>query len=301
MEQVQLGKTGLRIGAVAYGCWRFTDGDVGSATARIRTALEHGMTLIDTADIYGYGTEVGFGGAEALLGDVFRTDPGLRSKIVLATKAGVDLPKPYNSHPDYLAATLDASLARLGTDHVELFYIHRPDLTVPFADVAGALNAMLASGKVRHIGVSNFTAAQTRALQAYLDAPIAALQSELSVWQQATLEDGVHDYAMETGASVFAWSPLAGGALATGKAPGGADSGTHMRVMMAIDKLAMAKGVTRTHIALAFVRALHARPIPVIGTQSPERIREAAAAVQVELAAREVYDLIEARRGTAMP
>lgn len=292
-------KTGSR--PIAYGCWRMTDGDVEKATRLVHTALDHGITHIDTADVYGFGEPIGFGGAERVLGEVLNADQGLREKIVLATKGGVELPTPYNSTPNYLASALDASLARLSVDHVDLYYVHRPDLTVPLADVAGALDAMVASGKVRQIGVSNYTASQARALQAHLKTPLSALQNEVSVWAQDPITDGVLDYAMEIGAQAFAWSPLAGGALATGRFPEGGDRLAVSRVNHCLDHLAAMHRASRTAIALAFLRGLHASPVPIIGTQTPERIHEAVRASDVTLSAREIYDLIEARQGIGMP
>ncbi|MEM1106195.1 MAG: aldo/keto reductase [Pseudomonadota bacterium] len=288
-------------GQIAYGCWRLTQGGVEAARRNINAALEAGMTVIDTADIYGYGEPAGFGGAEALLGQILSDAPHLRAQMYLATKAGVDLPKPYNSSPAYLEAALNASLARLATDYVDLFYIHRPDLTVPFSDVAGALNRFMASGRIRAVGVSNFTASQARALAAHLDAPIAAIQCELSAWHQAPLEDGTLDLAMEIGAKVYAWSPLAGGSLATGSPLGAAAPADFERLMVAIDRLAEARGASRTQIALAFVTHLHARPVPIIGTQSPGRITEAASAAEITLKPEEVYGLVAARRGAPLP
>ncbi|MEO0465577.1 MAG: aldo/keto reductase [Pseudomonadota bacterium] len=287
--------------ALAYGCWRMTDGDVGKATRLIHAALDHGISHIDTADIYGYGEPIGFGGAEAVLGDVLKDDPGLRGQIVLATKGGVELPTPYNSHPSYLSAALDASLARLGVDHVDLYYVHRPDLTVAMADLGAALDAMVAAGKVLKIGVSNFSASQARALQANMKTALSASQNETSVWQQSPITDGVLDYAMEIGAQAYAWSPLAGGALATGRFDTGADTEAVNRVMSTIDTLAEHHSATRTQIALAFLRGLHASPVSIIGTQTPERIAEAADSLSVILSSRDIYDVIEARSGQGMP
>ncbi|MEL6569889.1 MAG: aldo/keto reductase, partial [Pseudomonadota bacterium] len=108
MKQVKLGASGLSVGTIAYGCWRFAGDDASQADRKIRTALDHGMTLIDTADIYGYGEPAGFGGAEVRLGEVLAADPSLRARMVLATKGGVHLPTPYKASGDYLAKAVDA-------------------------------------------------------------------------------------------------------------------------------------------------------------------------------------------------
>ena len=178
MKLTTLGQTDIKIGQIAYGCWRFAGSTLEEADDKIRTALDYGMNLIDTADIYGFGEPSGFGGAEARLGEVLSMDKGLRDKMILATKGGITPPRPYDSSYDYLMEALDNSLSRLRTKYVDLYQIHRPDLIAPMTETARALNDMVASGKVRHIGVSNFTVAQTRALQAHLDAPLVSLQPE---------------------------------------------------------------------------------------------------------------------------
>ncbi|MEO0450450.1 MAG: aldo/keto reductase [Pseudomonadota bacterium] len=297
MRQTAIGKTGIQTGAIAYGCWRFTQSSLSDADAKIRTALDVGMTLIDTADIYGFGEPRGFGGAEAVLGDVLTADPGLRNKMFLATKGGIIPPRPYDSSYAYLMSALDQSLARLKTDHVDLYQIHRPDLLAPVEDTAKALNEMVRSGRVRWIGVSNFTVAQTRALQAHLDHPIATLQPEFSALQQAPITDGSFEWCSETGATALVWSPLAGGALATGQTD-------HLRgpaVLAVLNRLAETYATDRTSIALAFTLQPAAKIIPIIGTQNLDRIRDAARASEIALTARDFYDIVEAYRGEPMP
>ena len=288
---MKLGTTDIEIGKIAYGCWRFAGHDVATGDRLIRTALDHGMRFIDTADIYGFGEPRGFGGAEALLGEVLAASPKLRGQMVLTTKGGIDAIRPYDSSYRYLMDAIDASLTRLQTDHVELYQIHRPDLTVSMQETAKALNEIVASGKAAHIGVSNFTTAQTRALQAHLDTPIVSLQSELSPLAQDPVTDGTLDYAVETGATVMAWSPLAGGQVPTQDGP----------VQTILDTIAEIYGTTRSVIALAFTCGFGADVIPIIGTQTPDRIIESAYAAQINLRGREVYDVIEAFRGEGMP
>ena len=136
-----------------------------------------------------------------------------------------------------------------------------------------------------------------RALQAHLDTSLISTQPEFSALQQAPIVDGTLDWCSETGATCLAWSPLAGGTLATGK--GGAERLSD--VLAVIDRLAETHGATRTQVALAFTLSHQANVVPIIGTQTPDRIREAAGASHVELTAREFYDLVEAYRGEPMP
>lgn len=297
MRQIAIGNTAIQVGALAYGCWRFAESTVAEADAKIRTALEAGMTLIDTADIYGFGEPKGFGGAEAVLGDVLAADPNLRDKMFLATKGGIIPPRPYDSSYDYLQAAMDASLRRLKVESVDLYQIHRPDLVAPMAETARALNDFVASGKARYIGVSNFTVSQTRALQAHLDAPLLTTQPEFSALRQDPITDGTFDWCSETGATALVWSPLAGGAIATGAT----DHPRGAAVLSVLDRLAETYGVDRTVVALSFTLTHQASIIPIIGTQNLARITESARAASLTLTARDFYDILEAYRGAAMP
>jgi len=284
MKQTKLGNTDIKIGQIAYGCWRFAGSTLEDADDKIRTA----------------GEPSGFGGAEARLGEVLSMDKGLRDKIVLATKGGITPPRPYDSSYDYLMEALNNSLSRLRTDYVDLYQIHRPDLIVPFAEQARVLGDMIKSGKVRHVGVSNFTVSQTRALQAHLDVPLVSLQPEFSALEQSPMTDGVLDYASETGATAFAWSPLAGGRLATGQKGEGDDVVRFERIIATMDRLAADHDVSRSQIALAFTMIHQANVVPIIGTQKIERIIESAAAAEIALSARDFYDLVESYRGIEM-
>ena len=293
---MKLGQSDIDVGKISFGCWRFAKHDVSTADGLIRTALDAGMNLIDTADIYGLGDfpkreDGGFGQAEERLGEVLAAAPSLRKQIILATKGGIDAKRPYDSSRAYLTKAIEASLTRLRTDYVDLYQIHRPDLTTPASETAQALNEIVASGKARAIGVSNFSAAQTRALQKHLDHPIATVQPEFSALEQSPVTDGILDYAQETGATVLAWSPLAGGRIPTESGP----------VQTALDEIATRYGISRSVAALAFTRGFGATVIPIIGTQNPDRIRESGYAAQVNLTGRETYDIIEALRGETMP
>ena len=297
MRQTAIGNTDVRVGALAYGCWRFAESTVDDADTKIRTALEAGLTLIDTADIYGLGEPRGFGGAEAVLGEVLRRDPSLRSRMFLATKGGIIPPRPYDSSYDYLTAAMEASLTRLNVDGVDLYQIHRPDLIAPVEETARALNDMVKSGKTRFVGVSNFTVAQTRALQAHLEVPLVSTQPEFSALHQDPITDGTFDWCSETGATALVWSPLARGSIPrlSSDHPRGA------AVISCLQHIAEAHGASVSDIALAFTMKHQAKIIPIIGTQNPTRIIESAKAAELDLPARAFYDIIEAYRGQAMP
>lgn len=291
----RLGKSSLVVAPLAWGMWRFKGDDVNAARALIETAIEMGVDLFDTADIYGPDNGEAFGAAEALLGRVLAEAPILRQRMVLATKAGIEIGTPYNSSASYLIGACEASLMRLGLDHVELFQIHRADLLAHPAEVARALDRLREDGKIREAGVSNYSPAQVRALQAHLPFPLATTQPEFSPLAISALYDGVLDQAMELGISVLAWSPIAGGKLAN------PESEREKAVVAALSKIAERAKVPVTVAAYAWILAHPAHPIPIVGSQQPERIREAALARNVHLTRSEWYEVLTASRGEPLP
>jgi len=276
--------------------WRFAGDDVKAARAKIDTALEIGITLFDTADIYGPDNSEPFGAAEALLGRVFAEDASLRDRLVLATKGGIAMGVPYDSSADYIAGAIDASLKRLGVDTIDLWQIHRPDLLTHPQEVAKALGDAVSAGKVGAIGVSNHTVAQTRALMKFLTGlPLASTQPELSPLALGPLEDGTLDLAMQCDLAVLAWSPLGQGRIGD---PGDDRS---RAVAGALDAQAAKFSVSRTAAAYSWIMAHPSRPIPIVGTQNPARIREAADAYKVRWTRQDWYEVLVASRGERLP
>lgn len=295
MKPVPLGQSAIAVFPIAWGMWRLAspDGqdDIGAVIARIEAALEAGITLFDTADIYGAGEPIGFGGAETLLGRGLARRPDLRARMLIATKGGIRVGAPYNSTAPYLAAAIDASLARLGLDQVELYQIHRRDFLTHPREVAEALVAMVEAGKVGHVGVSNYSPAELDALQAFLPFPLVTIQPEFSPLHWAPLYDGTLDQAMARELAVLAWSPLAGGRLAQGDHPAArllAGQGAR-------------HGVDAAAATLSWIMAHPARIIPIIGSQTPERILHSGDAFKVEWTRNEWYAVLEAARGERMP
>ncbi len=283
------------VGPIAYGQWRYTTEDVAAAQRLIETALDAGMNLIDTADVYGLdwgGT--GFGEVEALLGKVLAAAPQLRDRMVLATKGGIHPPIPYDSSPNATRDACDASLRRLGVDVIDLYQIHRHDMFTHPADVAAALAGLRDEGKIREVGVSNHTPAQVDALCAHLPFALASNQPEFSAAHLDPLRDGTLDACMRDGVTPLAWSPLAGGRLATGQ-------GVRSELIQELDQLAAREGVERSHIAVAFVLAHPSSPVAIIGTQQPERITASLAALGVNLQRDDVYRIIQASEGVPLP
>ena len=283
------------IGPIAYGQWRYTTADRDAARALVETAVDAGMNLIDTADVYGLdwgGTA--FGQVEELLGQVLAGAPALRERIVLATKGGIRPPVPYDSSASGLRAACEDSLRRLQVDVIDLYQVHRPDMFTHPAEVAATMAALREEGKIREVGVSNHTPAQVAALQAHLPFPLASNQPEYSAAHLDPLRDGTLDACMRDGITPLAWSPLAGGRLATGE-------GVRPELLTALDEIAEREGVERSHVALAFVLAHPSAPVAIIGSQNPERIVASTTALTVHLDRADVYRIVQASEGVPLP
>lgn len=294
-ESRPLGKSGIMVSPIAWGMWRFSHAGVTQGRKLIDAAFEAGVTLFDTADIYGFDGDGGFGDAEALLGDIFAESPSLRDRMVLATKGGITPPVPYDSSRGYLMAALEASLRRMRTDHVELFQIHRPDVLAHPQEAARTLEDMVTSGKVRAVGVSNYTLAQHRALAAFLSIPLASTQPELSPLAIEPVEGGLLDLAMETELAVLAWSPLGGGRIGDPK------DAQALAVAAALDIVANEAGISRAAAAYGWIMAHPARAIPIVGTQNVERIGEIADVFKCRWTRQRWYDVLVAARGEKLP
>ncbi len=293
-----LGKSGIVISSMAWGMWRFAGRSVVEARALVEAALDSGITLLDTADIYGFDGSGGFGNAETLLGQVFAEAPHLRDRMVLATKGGIMPPLPYDSSPAYLDAALDASLRRMGIPRVDLYQIHRPDILTHPHEIAKFAEKAYALGKIGAFGVSNFTPAQTRTLQALMPAhgiTLSTIQPEISPLELSAIQDRTLDIAMQYDLAPMAWSPLGGGRIAN------PTNARETAVAAALDSVANAHGVSRTAAAYSWIMAHPARPIPIVGSQHVDRIREAADAYKISWTRESWYAVLVASRGEKLP
>ena len=283
------------VSPIAWGMWRFKGDDVNAARARVDAAFDAGITLFDTADIYGADTPAGFGSAEALLGKVFAEAPSLRQKMVLASKGGIVIGTPYVQSAAYIASAIDASLMRLGVDHIDLWQVHRPDILTHPAELAKALETAKAAGKIGAIGVSNFTISQTQALMAHLDTPLATVQPEISPLCLDAITGGTLDMAMTHDLGVLAWSPLGGGRLL---AP---TTEREKAVAAALKVEADAHNIGLSAAAMSWIMAHPAGIIPIVGTQTPERILESADAYKITWTRARWYAVYVAALGEALP
>ncbi|XUU60908.1 aldo/keto reductase [Erythrobacter sp. HA6-11] len=293
----QLGASGIEVSSLAWGMWRLTESceNASEAVALSHAALEAGIDFFDTADIYGFNGKDGFGDAEALFGKAMREDPSLREQIVLASKGGIMPPLPYDQSRAYMDSALEASLSRLGVEQIDLYQIHRPDILTHPQELAGFLESAIASGKVRAIGVSNFTTAQITTLSRFLDTPLATTQPEISPLRIECFDNGEMDQAIRMGLTPLAWSPLGGGSLMR------PESERKHAVARALGAVADAKGVDRAIAAYSWLMAHPAGIIPIIGSQNASRIAEAAEALKVQWTREEWYSVFAASRGAPMP
>lgn len=285
-----LGPDGPSVSPLAWGMWRL-GGSRDEASRLVHAALDHGLTLLDTADIYGLDMPGGFGSAEALLGEVLSAEPGLRGRMVLATKGGIRPPLPYDQSAAYLSQAIDASLRRLGTDHIDLYQVHRPDLLTHPEELARTLDGAVTAGKVGRVGVSNFTPAQIEALQHFLPFPLASTQPEISPLRLDCFANGELDQALRLGLRPLAWSPLAGGRLLEPRTE------REKAVAAALDEVDEDRSVA----ALSWLMAHPAGIVPILGTQRPERIAAAARARDVRWDRERWYRVYVAARGEPLP
>ena len=292
-----LGASGIEVSSIAWGMWRLAEGGrtVDEAARLVNTALDAGITLLDTADIYGFDGAAGFGDAEALLGEVLARDSSLRPRMVLATKGGICPPLPYDQSTAYLNEAIDASLRRLKVEQIDLWQVHRPDILTHPQEVARALEDAIAAGKIRTLGVSNFTIHQIAALDSFLGTRLVSTQPEISPLRIDCFENGELDQALMMGLLPMAWSPLGGGRLANPQ------SARDRAVAAALGAVADAHGVSSTVAAYSWLMAHPAGIVPIIGSQQAERIVEGTAALKVRWTRQEWYGVLVAARGVPLP
>jgi aryl-alcohol dehydrogenase-like predicted oxidoreductase len=302
MQTRPLGKTGERVSALGFGCmglvgW-YGERDDAEAQATLLAALDSGVTHLDTAASYQVGENEKFVGA---------TIKGRREEVFLATKYGIawkDGALTIDNQPQAVAASLEASLTRLGTDRVDLFYLHRIDRTVPVEDSIGALARLVKDGKIRYIGLSECSPETLR--RAHAVHPIAALQCEYSVWWREP-EHTVLPVCRELGIGFVPYSPLGRGFLAGNfrtladlpqndarrNMPRFQDGNVehNLRIADTVREVAARKGVSPAQIALAWVLAQGDDILPIPGTKRRTRLAENVGAVNVTLTSAELADL----------
>jgi aryl-alcohol dehydrogenase-like predicted oxidoreductase len=306
MQKRTLGQGGLEVSALGLGCmgmsWAYGTADESEAIATIERALELGITFFDTAEIYGPYEN------EKLLGRALK---GQRDEAIIATKFGFDIDpngsiQGLNSHPEHVKKVADDSLQRLGVDHIDLFYQHRVDPAVPIEDTVGAMAELVKAGKVRHLGLSEASARTIR--RAHVVHPIAAVQSEYSLWER-DVEQDVLPTLRELGIGFVPYSPLGRGFL-TGEVKRaeeypeddyrhqeprlqGANFDQNMQIVEAVKAIAAAKEATPAQVALAWLLHQGEDIVPIPGTKRRRYLEENVKALDIALARDEVTRLSE--------
>jgi aryl-alcohol dehydrogenase-like predicted oxidoreductase len=308
MEKRKLGGQGLEVSAEGLGCMGMSEfygpADETEAIATIHRAIDLGVDLVDTADMYGPFTN------ERLVG---RAIADRRDQVVLATKFGNERREDgswvgINGRPVYVRAACEASLARLGVDHIDLYYQHRVDKTVPIEETVGAMAELVAAGKVRYLGLSEASPQTIR--RAHAVHPVSALQTEYSLWTRDP-EQAVLPTVRELSIGFVAYSPLGRGFLA-GRFRGPDDLRNegdfranhprfkdenlqqNLKLLHYLEEIAQEKGVTPAQLALAWV--LHRGPdvVPIPGTKRRRYLEENVAAAEISLNDEELGRLDEA-------
>jgi predicted oxidoreductase len=278
MDRISLGEVSLS--RLVYGMWRIGDDPDTSPAhvqAKIEACLAQGITSFDQADIYGGYT------AEAILGAALRASPGLRDQMQIITKCGIVAPagrhsaarvKHYDTSAAHINASVEASLRDMSIEVIDLLLIHRPDPLIDHHETGAALDALVASGKVRSVGVSNFRPWDTRLLQSAMQARLVTNQIELSLLAHQGFTNGDIAFHQEHSMPVMAWSPLAGGRLL-------AEADIGLRTRLA--QIGAEHGADWTAVAVAWLLRHPARIMPVLGTNTLSRIAQISDALKIEM------------------
>ena len=296
MKNVPLGKQGLKVSRIGLGCMGMSEfyGTTNDAEsiATIHLAIDHGVTFLDTADMYGPFKN------EVLIGNAIKDR---REKVIIATKFGNKRGEDgkflgVSGHPDYVRSSCDASLKRLGVDVIDLYYQHRVDNSVPIEDTVGAMAELVKAGKVRYLGLSEAAPATIR--RAHKVHPISALQTEYSLWSRDP-EDEILRTVRELGIGFVAYSPLGRGFLSGQfKKPEDLPEGDYRRMsprfqgenfyknlelVKHLEDIAREKKVTTSQLAIAWVLAQGDDIVPIPGTKKRSRLEENIKATEITL------------------
>jgi predicted oxidoreductase len=281
----------MKLSPIVAGTWRLNEWklDAPALVRWIKQALELGITSFDHADVYGgYSVEAAFGEALA-------ASPGLRERLQLVTKCGIKLVSParpahgikhYDTSRAHITASVESSLRALRTDRIDLLLIHRLDALMDADEVAGTFAALREQGKVLHFGVSNHLPPQFAMLHRRI--ALATHQIEFSPLQMAALDDGTLDQATDLGLPPMIWSPLGGGRLLRGQ------DEASQRVRAVLEDQGRARGVSAATMAYAWIRRHPSKPIPITGSGRIDALREAVAALDVQLTAEDWYRVWQA-------
>lgn len=301
VSEIELCEDGPRFSRIAHGSWRLArwNKDKKATGELISYCVENGITTFDHADIYGGYT------CEQLFGEAL-ADSGIdRTKIQLVTKCGIRLiskrrpdhrVKSYDTSREHIVASVERSLESLGTEYIDLLLIHRPDPLMDPQAVNAAFTELRTEGKVRHFGVSNFTAAQLAMLAARVEVPLVTNQIEYSVMHLDAQADGTLDLCQQLGIRPMAWSPLGGGRLFH------EDSAQAKRLRETLQRVGHdLGGASVDQVALAWLLKHPVQFVPVLGTGNASRIGSAVEALGLTLSREQWFTIWEASTGHEIP
>ncbi|QUL58237.1 aldo/keto reductase [Paenibacillus tritici] len=300
MQQRKLGSEGLEVSALGLGTMMMSDNEESVRT--LQGALDAGVTMFDTADIYGEEYLLGrFGGNEKLVGRALK---GRRDQAVIASKFGITHGQGPTGTPAYIKKSVDASLYSLGLDYIDLYYQHRPDPNTPIEDTVGTLSDLVKQGKIRYIGLSEAPADIIR--RAHAVHPVSAVETEYSLWSRE-VEDEILPVLQELRIGLVPYSPLGRGFL-TGQIRKfedlpeddyrryyprfqGENFTKNIEVVSLIEQMAVRKGCTPAQLSLAWLLAQGEQIVPIPGTKRLERVQENIGALQVMLTAEDLAEI----------
>jgi predicted oxidoreductase len=287
MKKVSISDSGPKVSEAVYGFWRWTD-EGAQTTAQIERTinlcLELGINTFDHADIYGDGK------VEEHFGKIIQTKSFKREDIVLFSKCGIrhsenGYVRYYDTSREHILNSVDESLKRLKTDYLDIFLLHHSDSLADPEETAGALAEVVKSGKVKHIGVANFSVFQHQLLASYLRIPIVTNHIELNLMNTSAIEDGRIDFIKQQFSKPLAWAPLAGGQILNGK------DEKSIRLRAKLDQIGKKYDANIEQTAVAWLMNLGT--LPIIGSLSESRIRNAASASDIKLSREDWYEIYQ--------
>lgn len=297
MRKIALGESGPEVSPLIYSFWRAMEDPDGvtyeSVLGKLNACLDLGINTFDHADIYGNYK------VEKLFGAAIRESKVKREEIILSTKCGinnVDASRPeyrtrhYDSSSDYIRKSVETSLENLGTDYIDILLLHHPDPLMDADDTASELTKLVNKRLIRYVGVANFTVHQHQLLQSRLSIPIITNHLELNVINTEAIRNGTLDFIKQKYSKPLAWAPLAGGRLTDQN-----DENT-FNLRATLRKIAKAHNCNEEQVAIAWLLKLGA--LPILGTNSIQRIKNAAAAVNIQLDKQDWYEIYFSSRGS---
>lgn len=301
MNTITLSNSDVQCSRLVYGVWRLADDSdrsPGHVRDKIDACLDQGISTFDHADIYGNYE------CEEIFGRALQDDPSLRQRMQLISKCDIALAsdkfperkvKYYDTSAAYIQNQVETSLRHLHTDHLDLLLLHRPDPFMDPQETGPALDALIDTGKVRAVGVSNFEAADWRLLQSFMNHPLTVNQIEMSVLERDAFTNGTLSGMRLDGLQPMAWSPLAGGRLF------GKNDASALRVRPLLEEVAADHDHRVDLAAIAWLLAHPAEILPVLGTNNTERIKTLSQALEIKISRERWFEIWTAAAGQEVP